>query len=172
MLPPVAIYQTKIIVPLGVEDTFAFVSDFRNASLWDPRTYAVEKTSPGAIGLGTRFTLTGGVLSKHLVRRLHIPESMASMPLPYHVVQYDPPHSFALEGESAVLRYRDALEFSPADGGACTELHYTAELRLKGLLVIGEPLLGLVFRRIGNDATRDLPVAAATRKATPGAFAD
>ena len=43
-----------------VEELFAFVSDFRNAAAWDPRTYAVEKATEGPTGIGPRFMLTGG----------------------------------------------------------------------------------------------------------------
>jgi hypothetical protein len=159
--PSVATYETTLIIPCVLDEAFAFVSDFRNAALWDPRTYAVEKATPGPIGVGTRFMLTGGMLTKHLVRRLHIPESVAGMPLPYDVVRFEPPHEFVLEGESPVFRYRDLLEFSPTDGGACTELRYSAELMLKGLMAVGEPFLRIMFRRIGDDATRDLPATVA-----------
>lgn len=62
--------ETILIISRSVEETFAFVSDFRNAALWDPRTYAVEKTTDGPIGVGTRFMLTGGMLREEVVRRL------------------------------------------------------------------------------------------------------
>ena len=142
-------------VPCGLGATFAFVSDFRNAERWDPRTYAVEKATEGPIGIGTRFILTGGMLREDLVKRLRIPRSMAGMALPYDVVEFDSPNEFVLEGESRLVRYRDHLEFS-ADGGN-TRLRYFAELSLKGPLAIGEPLLRMMFKRIGDDATRDLP---------------
>jgi len=151
----VASYETTLTVPLSVEETFAFVSDFRNAARWDPRTYIVEKTTEGPIGVGTRFLLTGGVLRKDLLARLHISESIAGMPLPYDVVEFDAPNEFVLEGESPVLWYRDHLEFT-ADGSS-TRLRHAAELRLKGALAVGEPLLQRMFQRIGDDATRRLP---------------
>lgn len=150
-----ATYETNLSVPRSVEETFAFVSDFRNAALWDPRTYAVEKSTEGPIGVGTRLMLTGGMLRKDLLGRLHIPEAVAGIPLPYDVVEFDAPNEFVLEGESRVFRYRDHLEFS-ADGGG-TRLRYAAELELKGAFAVGERLLQMVFQRIGDDATRDLP---------------
>jgi hypothetical protein len=155
MVPGMATYQTILTVPQSVEETFSFVSDFRNAALWDPRTYAVEKSTEGPIGVGTRFMLTGGMLRQDLLGRLHIPESVAGMPLPYDVVEFDAPNEFVLEGESRVFRYRDHLEFSADDGG--TLLHYAAELELKGAFAVGERLLQAMFQRIGDDATRDLP---------------
>jgi hypothetical protein len=154
-VPTVAQYETILTIPRSLDQTFAFVSDFRNAAAWDPRTYSVDKTTDGPIGVGTRFILTGGLLPEHWVKRLRIPARVAGMPLPYDVTEFDPPNSFVLTGESRIMRWRDHLEFS-ADGDA-TRLGYFAELELKGPLAIGEPLLRIMFRRIGDDATRDLP---------------
>ncbi|MEA3511177.1 MAG: SRPBCC family protein [Actinomycetota bacterium] len=156
-----ATYETILTIPQSVEETFAFVSDFRNAALWDPRTYAVEKTTDGPIGVGTRFVLTGGMLREDLVRRFRLPQSVAGMPLPYDVVEFDAPHEFVLTGESRIIRYCDHLEFFPDGDG--TRLRYTAELELKGPFALMEPFLRVMFKRIGDDATRDLPAAVAHR---------
>jgi hypothetical protein len=150
----VASYETILTIPCTVDETFAFVSDFRNAAKWDPRTYVVEKTTEGSIGVGTRFMLTGGLMREDLARRLHVPLSLAGMSLPYDVVKFDSPREFVLKGESRILRYSDHLEFSSTDSG--TLLRYRAALELKGPLAIAEPLLRSLFSRIGDDATRDL----------------
>jgi len=154
-----AIYETILYVPLSVDETFAFVSDFRNAAHWDPRTYRVEKATTGPVGVGTRFMLTGGMLREELVQRLRIPRSMAGMALPYDITRFEPPNEFVLEGETRVFKYCDHLEFS-ADGDG-TRLRYYAELELKGPLRLGDAVLQRTFSRIGDDATRGLPEAAA-----------
>lgn len=154
-------YETVLTIPQSLEKTFAFVSDFRNAAAWDPRTYSVDKTTDGPIGIGTRFMLTGGVLKKVWVERFRIPRRLAGMPLPYDVTEFEPPHSFVLAGESRIMRWRDHLEFSP--DGESTELRYEAELVLKGPLAIGEPILRMLFRRIGGDATRHLAATVAAQ---------
>lgn len=152
-----ATYEAFLSIPRPVPATFGFVSDFRNAALWDPRTYSVEKTTDGPIGVGTRFVLTGGLMREDVVQRLRLPKTVVGMALPYDVVEFDPPHAFALEGESGVVRYRDVLEFS-ADGDG-TRLRYYAELELRGPFAVAEPLLRRTFQRIGDDATRDIPAA-------------
>jgi len=98
-------------------------------------------------------------MRESLVKRLHVPRALAGMALPYDVVEFDPPNAFVLEGETRLVRYRDRLEFS--HDGSNTRLRYLAELRPRGPLVIGEPLLRIMFRRIGDDATRRLPTVAA-----------
>ena len=147
-------FATTLHVPRPVDEVFAFVSDFRNAVHWDPRTYAAEQLTPGSPGIGTRFVLTGGVLPRPVLRRLRIPASLVGMRLPYDVVEFTPPSGFTLAGESRLVRYRDRLEFT-ADGGG-TRVRYLAELHLRGPLAVGEPLLRPLFSRIGRDATRDL----------------
>ena len=153
-MPVVATYETILSIPAPIEAVFAFVSDFRNAAKWDPRTYKSEKTTDGPIGVGSRFMLTGGMLSESLINRLHLPVSVVGMALPYDVVEFDPPNEFVLAGESPILRWRDRLAFS--EEGAGTRLHYFAELQFRGPLVVAEPLLRMMFRRIGDDATREL----------------
>ena len=154
IVPVVANYETILSIAAPIEAAFAFVSDFRNAAKWDPRTYNARKTIDGPIGVGTRFVLTGGMMSESLINRLRLPVSVAGMALPYDVVEFDPPNEFVLAGESPILRWRDRLAFS--EEGAGTRLHYFAELQFRGSLVIAEPLLRMMFRRIGDDATREL----------------
>jgi hypothetical protein len=158
-VPAVATYETELAIPRSVEKTFAFVSDFRNASRWDPRTYGVEKVTDGPIGVGTRFVLTGGVVPRHVLERLRVPGSRAGMALPYDVVEFNAPTGFVLEGESRAFRYRDHLEFSAH--GENTLLRYAAEVEIKGPLRSWDAILQRIFTRIGDDATRALPAVVA-----------
>jgi dehydrogenase/reductase SDR family protein 12 len=155
MMPPVATYETILTIPRPIDETFAFVSDFRNAARWDPRTYSAEKETEGPIGVGTRFMLTGGMMPKSVVKRLHLPESVAGMSLPYDVVAFDAPNEFTLKGESRMLCWCDHLKFT-AEGDS-TSLRYFAELKMKRFNAPGEALLRRMFERIGNGATADLP---------------
>ena len=157
MMPPVATYKTTLTIPRPIDEAFAFVSDFRNAANWDPRTYSAEKTADGPIGVGTRFMLTGGMMPASLVKRLHLPESVAGMALPYDVVAFDAPNEFTLEGESRMLRWCDHLKFTSE--GDSTRLTYFAELEMKRFSAAGDALLTRMFRRIGDGATADIPEA-------------
>ena len=152
-----ATYETTLSIPRPPVETFAFVSDFRNAVRWDPRTYAAEKTTDGPIGVGTRFVLSGGLLPEARLERLHLPRRLFAMSLPYDVTAFDPPHGFVLVGETRTLRYRDELTFQ-ADGEH-TCLRYMAALEAKVLTRLWEPLLERMFARIGHGATRGLPSA-------------
>jgi carbon monoxide dehydrogenase subunit G len=152
-----ATYETTLHIPRPVEQTFAFVSDFRNAAKWDPRTFSVEKTTDGEIAVGTRFVLRGGMIPKHLVpRRLSMLDAVVAMPLPYDVTALTPNQELVLEGETPVFKYQDRLTFEK--DGAGTRLTYSARLDFKGPLKVANPVLQLMFKRIGDDATKDIAV--------------
>ncbi len=91
LTPIVATFETTLSIPCPLVETFAFVSDFRNAVRWDPRTYAAEKTTDGPIGVGTRFVLSGGLLPEARLERLHVPRRLVAMSLSYDVSAVDPP---------------------------------------------------------------------------------
>jgi hypothetical protein len=152
-------YSTTLMIPAPIETTFGFVSDFRNAAIWDPRTYTASNETGGPIRVGTRFMLVGGLLRQDILKRLHIPESIAGIALPYDVVELDEPFRFVLEGESSLVRYGDRLEFAEAEAG--TRLEYSAKLELKGVLSITDAMLSRLFERIGDDATRGIASAVA-----------
>jgi hypothetical protein len=153
-------YETTLFVPRPVEATFDFVSDFRNAVKWDPRTYAVEKVGGAPIGVGTTFLLTGGVLPKWGTIGGRLPRMLLrGMPLKYTIVTYDRPRELVLEGATPIVTYDDRITFAAEGSG--TSLTYSARLDLRGLLAVGEPVLRLLFKRIGDDATRDIPTAVA-----------
>jgi len=160
-----ASYETTIVIPRSIEDAFAFISNFQNAPLWDPRTYAAEKKTSGTIGVGTRFVLNGGLFPLRVFPFAKgIATTILGMPLTYDVVTYEPPRELELEGETPLFRYRDRLELIPV--GSQTRLIYSARLELKGPFAIGEPLLKRMFQRIGDDATANI-ADAVTRGLAP-----
>jgi len=136
-------YRSSIEVPVPVGDAFAFVTDFRNAARWDPRVVRSELLTDGPIGLGSRFHLVSFGLGKEVA-------------LPYEVTTFEPGERAVFEGRTLLFRYRDRIDFEPidptADGTAGTRVTYDARLSLRGPLALGNPLLALVFRRIGDDA--------------------
>ena len=66
-------------------------------------------------------------------------------------------------GETKATRYHDRIQLSAENGG--TRLVYDAELALKGLLEIAEPVFQVMFEKIGRDATE--PIRAAAMAAIP-----
>ena len=159
-----ATFQTSLVIARPLAATFAFVSDLRNATRWDPRTYDAQKVTPGPIGLGTRFVLLGGLISRTTLERFHVPDWLRqAIELPYEVVSFVPRREIVVRGETHAMRYEDHMVFS-AEGDA-TRLDYHATFQLRGAFHIGDPVLALLFDAIGEDATRG--IAEAVEAAVP-----
>jgi hypothetical protein len=120
------------------ETVFDFISDFRHASLWDPRTRRVTKLTNGPIGKGTRFLLQADLLGL-------TPE------FPYEIEVYLRPTLLVLAGRTRWFAYREQVSFSPEGSG--TSVEYRAAMTLKGWLAPGNPILSWIYPRIGDDAT-------------------
>ena len=151
-----ATFHTSLWIPRAPGDVFSFVSDFRNAPRWDPRTYSAVMVTDEPIGIGTRFELQGGLLTKSVHSEL--PAILrGNETLPYEIVEFDPPRLVAFRGETKTTQYHDRIQISEERDG--TRLVYDAELTLRGLLEIGEPAFQLLFERIGRDATEPIPAA-------------
>jgi len=120
------------------EVAFDFISDFTHASLWDPHTQSVRKLSDGPIGLGTRFMLTARL-------------GPLTLDFPYEIIEYRRPHVVVFAGRTRYFEYLERVTFTPDAGG--TSIEWDANMQLHSLLALGNPILSLVYQRIGDDAT-------------------
>lgn len=133
-------YTTTIASPWPAPKAFAYMADLRNFAEWDP---GVEKsvmqtgTDPG---VGTSYDVTVGFTT-----------------LTYVTKEYDDPTRTVAEAQSALLRSYDIIEVTPTETGC--EVFYDARLTLNGPLGLADPLLGLVFERIGDKAAAGMAQA-------------
>ncbi|HME04459.1 MAG TPA: SRPBCC family protein, partial [Solirubrobacteraceae bacterium] len=130
-------------------EAFAYLSDFSNAQEWDPGTVQAERLGEGQLGEGTEFRLVAAFLGRHTT-------------LTYRIVEYDPPNAVTFRGENSTVVSLDRIAFESSDGG--TRVLYDADLRLKGLLKLADPLLGLAFNRIGDSALAGMRKTLGTRR--------
>ena len=130
-------YRATIDTSREREDVFAYLSDFSTTEEWDPGVVEAERLTDSAIGDGTEFRLVAEFLSQKRA-------------LTYRIVEYDPPYAVTFRGENATVISTDRITFEVADGS--TRVTYDADLALKGPLRIADPLLGLVFNRVGDRA--------------------
>ncbi|HUQ01320.1 MAG TPA: SRPBCC family protein [Kofleriaceae bacterium] len=147
-------YQTTLSIPVPIDAAFAYVSDFRHAT-WDPAVKSATRTDGnGPLGVGSTFVLVS-------------PLPIGSIHFHYRIEVYDPPNHVRLSGKTWFARYTDDLTLTSAGpgGGSATSLTYNARFSLRGPLVLGEPIMQLIFNRVGAAATRGIP--AAVEKAQP-----
>ena len=131
------------------EVVFDFISDFRHASLWDPRTRCVRQVSDGPIQQGTRFLLQADLIS--LARPRAGFDSGLTLKFPYEIEVYERPTRLVLVGCTRCFAYREQISFSPQGTG--TSIEYRASMTLHAWLALGNPILALIYQRIADDAT-------------------
>lgn len=133
-------YITTVRSPWSPDDAFDFMADVRNFQHWDPGVSSstlVEGTAPG-IGAAYDVSVTGTTLR-------------------YVTREFDRPQRTVVEATSRLLRSYDVIAIVPQADGC--EVTYDALLELNGVLRLADPLLGLVFGRIGDRAAAGLAEA-------------
>lgn len=130
-------YRTTIESSLPPEEAFAELADFSSSERWDPGVTSARRLDDGAVGVGSTFE----VISRFAGR---------DVPLVYEIVELEPHRRLVLRAESRTVVSLDTITFEPAAAG--TSVTYDADLRLRGLVRVVDPLLGLAFNRIGDRA--------------------
>ena len=130
-------YRATLDVQQPRKEVFAYLSDFSMTREWDPGVVEAERLNGQAVGEGTEFRLVAEFLGR-------------KNELTYRIVAYDPPHAITFLGENATVVSRDTITFESSAAG--TRVTYDADLALRGVLRIADPLLGLAFNRVGDRA--------------------
>ena len=134
-------YVARIPVSVTRSAAFAYLSRFDRAVEWDPGVEAGEMLTPEPVGVGSRFRL----VARFLGRRI---------PLDYEIVEYDRDERIVLRAENRSVRSVDTITFEDGDHGSVVV--YDAQLDAKGIGRLADPLLGIVFHRIGDRAAAGL----------------
>ncbi len=135
------VLHETIEVDLSPSEAFEAVADFANADVWDPGVVRSELVRPGdppPTGSGAEYRLTVSFRGR-------------DSEMSYRTVRYDPPGRIVLVGEGQHIMATDTIRFEALEGPR-TRIVYTAELRLKGLARVVEPLLGRAFVAMGDRA--------------------
>src|SRR4051794_18337 len=134
-------YVARIPVTVARSAAFADLSRFDRAAEWDPGVEAGEMLTTEPVGVGSRFRL----VARFLGRRI---------PLDYEIVEYDHDERIVLRAENRSVRSVDAITFEDDVHGSVVV--YDAQLDAKGIGRLADPLLGIVFHRIGVRAAAGL----------------
>lgn len=134
-------YRTEAPTPASPERAFAWMADFTNAAEWDPGIRHVRRVDTGPVRVGSAFDVTLRYLGRDLT--MH-----------YEVVELVEPERVVLRSETPVLTSVDTITVRPAEAGAVVA--YEADLRLHGPLRLADPLLGVGFKRVGDQAAAGL----------------
>ena len=128
-----ASYQMRIQTPWSATDAFDYVGDLTNFADWDPGIPSSVQVVGNGPGTGAEYDV----------------EASGSV-LRYVVDVYDAPHRVRAKGRNRWLTSIDTISVSKDGDGSVVS--YDADLRLHGILRIGDPLLAVAFRRMGDRA--------------------
>jgi carbon monoxide dehydrogenase subunit G len=140
----------RIATSLGVQEAFDYLSDFANASEWDPGVATAERSDDGPLGVGARFEL--GIRRGERV-----------VPMTYRITDYEPHHRVVLEGSGSGVHAIDEIRFEANGTGSVVD--YTADINLAGLMRLVQPFIGGTFRRIAEDAAGGIHATLESRAA-------
>ena len=127
----------------------------KNLHAWDPSIQNVVKTTSRAdrcddIEIGTKFDVFLKDGSEKLI---------------YTVTEMNRPHSITLVGENDMIHAVDSISFAaPADAAGSTDIHYTADINLKGWKSIFNFFIGGKLQTLATDTENGLKAALAANK--------
>lgn len=134
----------KATIPSGrpAAEVFDYMAKFSNVTEWDPTAVSAHSIDGKGPGLGAGF---------------HVEVKFAgrTIPLDYETTAYESPKRVVLRAENSTTISEDTVTVTEKPGGGC-EMTYDADLRLKGALRLFDPVLGLMFRRLGDNAADGL----------------
>ncbi|MCE2808726.1 MAG: SRPBCC family protein [Actinobacteria bacterium] len=134
-------YTVSVESSKSVEEAFAYMADLRNFANWDPGVLTVTQVAGDGAGLGSSFDVAVKSVGGGTVLR-------------YETLEYDEPGNLLVEARNSKFTSIDRITVVAKDKGSIVT--YAAELLLNGCLSPLNPLLGLVFNRIGDRAAAGL----------------
>ena len=135
-------YCRTIEIDQPATPVFDYLARFSNAPEWDPGVARASMNTPEPVGLGSTFNLGVVVLGREV-------------PYRYEITSFDHPSRVTLRAETTWVISEDTITVVDSASNAC-RVTYDADLRLRGVLRFADPLLAILFRRIGDRAVTGL----------------
>lgn len=134
-------YVTTMRTAKAPQEVFSYMADLRNFAEWDPGVKAVRQVEGSGGGPGNVFdvTVAGPVLD---------------LTLRYVTEEYAAPRNLLVVARSTVFTSIDRITVEPDGNGSVVT--YDADLRLNGVLRVGDLGLRLMFGQIGDRAAAGL----------------
>ncbi len=111
-----------------------YLKDFSHAEDWDPGTVSCTRKGQGPIVVGTQFHNVSKIAGVETELTYELTELTGS--------------TVVFEGENDSATSVDTITVVPHDAGS--EITYKAVIEAKGLGKLAEPLMKLVFERVGT----------------------
>lgn len=119
-----------------------YLADFTHAEEWDPGTESCTRLDSGPVRVGSRFHNESKIAG-------------VSTELVYELVTLDA-DKVVLRGENDSATSTDTITVVELPRGAGSEITYEAVIEAKGIGKLAEPLMKLVFERIGSETEKKM----------------
>ena len=134
-------YVTTVKTAKTPQEAFAYMADLRNFTEWDPGVKAVKQVKGSGGGKDAVFDVTVAAVGRDLTLR-------------YVTEEYDAPRNLLVVARSSVFTSIDRITVEKDGRGSIVT--YDADLRLNGVLRVGDLGLRLMFAQIGDRAAAGL----------------
>jgi hypothetical protein len=135
-------YTAHVRSPMSPAEAFAYLADLSHFAEWDPGVERSEQVEGDGAGPEAAFDVV-------------VKAPGRTMTLRYDTIAYDEDATtMTAFAENSLLTSEDTISVKPDGEGSIVT--YDAVLKLKGLLGVSDPLLGLAFNRIGDRAAAGL----------------
>ena len=130
-------YRMRVRTDWSAPEAFAYLADLSNFADWDPGIESSVQVVGDGPGVGAEYDVdaSGSVLR-------------------YVVDVFDAPHRIRAHARNRWLTSVDTISVSTEGTGSVVS--YDADLRLHGILRVGDPILSVIFKRIGDRASDGL----------------
>lgn len=135
-------YIATIPSSLSQQDAFAYMADLHNFAKWDKGVVKVVQVEGSGAGLGTIFDVTVKGVGK------------STSILRYTTTEYDEFSNILVRGVNTLFTSVDRVTINKTATGC--EVIYDATLTANWIIAPMNIVLGKVFNKIGDTATRDL----------------
>ena len=132
------ILKETIHTTLPRDEAFAYIADWSRQAEWDPNTVSVERIGEGGPEIGARYAMEVKLIGSR------------TGTMEYRITELVPPERIVLVGEGSGVWSEDVITFT--ETGTGTRVDYQAEIKLRGLLGLMQPLLGRAFDGIAKGA--------------------
>lgn len=134
-------YVGTVLTSKPAEEVFDYMARFESVEEWDETVTRAVRVDGAAPGEGTRFEVTVRFAGRENT-------------FEYETVEYARPGHLVLRAENGSVVSLDEVTVREVAEG--TRLTYDARLQPKGLMKLADPVLGLLFKRLGDNAAKGL----------------
>ncbi|MBD3915680.1 SRPBCC family protein [Nocardioides hwasunensis] len=119
-----------------------YLKDFSNAEEWDPGTESCTRNDSGPVQVGSTWHNTSKIAG-------------VSTELTYTLEQLTA-DTIVLVGRNDTATSTDTITVVPNPDGSGSRVTYEAVIELKGAAKIADPIMKIVFEKIGGDTEDDM----------------